>query len=648
MRFLFLTCLISLLSACNSWGQKTIQLEKNDYQIIGNQVQYFIDSIGDFSFTQIQNQKFIPSETEVINFSLTPFTLWVKFELESRSDQLVLLEIGEPNLEFLDLFIVSDGISKSLYQGGFREIFSHRPIKNRKWLFELDIEKDQVQTVYIRMKTGYPMKIPLSVASKNRYIEQANRSNLFWGIYFGILFFAFFYNFFLYLSLRERMYLYYCMYVLFATGFYGGIQGFVFRYIWPNFPDLNPYLPILICLMNLFVFLFTLRFLNIKKTQKLVFYGGWFFVSLYLLAGIINLLGRYDITVIMTQMLSVFMSIYYIYVVVMAIRQKIPNARYFAIAWVQFILLLVVYILTDNGALPANNFTVHSLFIGNALEVLLLSFALGSRINFLKEDNEKKQLRIISQLEENDRLQRSVNEELEQKVKERTAEVVEQKNEAVKQKNRSEKLLLNILPKETAEELKSTGKAEAKLYENVTVLFADMANFTEKSKLLKPQELVAEVNEIFTEFDHIINKYGIEKIKTIGDSYMVASGLPTPNKDHALIMIKAALDMQGYIQKRKTKFEALGKDSFEIRIGIHSGSAVAGVVGFKKFAFDIWGSTVNLASRMEKNGEINKINISRQTYDLVKNNFMCSYRGQIDAKGIGAIEMYFIESEKED
>ena len=241
--------------------------------------------------------------------------------------------------------------------------------------------------------------------------------------------------------------------------------------------------------------------------------------------------------------------------------------------------------------------------------------------------------------------------ELENTVEERTAEVVAEKKEVEKQKavvekekKRSDDLLLNILPEEVAEELKEKGSAEAQLIDEVTILFTDFKGFTQLSEKLTPKELVGEINECFSAFDYIMGKYGVEKIKTIGDAYMAAGGLPTSNTTHATDVLNAAIAIQQYMHEQNTKKAAEGKLFFEIRIGVHSGPVVAGIVGVKKFAYDIWGDTVNTASRMESSGEAGKINISGATYELIKDKFICSHRGKIHAKGKGEIDMYFVES----
>jgi class 3 adenylate cyclase len=207
------------------------------------------------------------------------------------------------------------------------------------------------------------------------------------------------------------------------------------------------------------------------------------------------------------------------------------------------------------------------------------------------------------------------------------------------EKKKSDELLLNILPAETAEELKENGTAKARSFENVTVMFTDFKDFTAIAEKLSAEQLVKEINECFIAFDRIIQKYGIEKIKTIGDAYMAAGGLPTPKSTHAQDVVRAALEIQEFIRARKKE---KGENGFDIRIGIHSGPVVAGIVGIKKFAYDIWGDTVNTAARMESSGVAGKINISAATYELVKNDFHCIPRGKVGAKGKGEIEMYFL------
>ncbi|MCZ2132443.1 MAG: PAS domain S-box protein [Bacteroidetes bacterium] len=209
------------------------------------------------------------------------------------------------------------------------------------------------------------------------------------------------------------------------------------------------------------------------------------------------------------------------------------------------------------------------------------------------------------------------------------------------EKKKSDKLLLNILPKRVANELKNKGKAITEKYDNVTILFTDFKDFTSMSTSISPIKLVEELNEIFGHFDDIVRYFKIEKIKTIGDAYFAACGVPEENKNHAFQCVRAAKEMFGYLEERNKNNEI----QWQMRAGIHSGSVVAGVVGKKKYAFDLFGDTVNTASRMEANGEVGKINISETTYEIIKEKYNCFHRGQISAKGKGYLNMYFVEEQ---
>jgi adenylate cyclase len=208
------------------------------------------------------------------------------------------------------------------------------------------------------------------------------------------------------------------------------------------------------------------------------------------------------------------------------------------------------------------------------------------------------------------------------------------------EKAKSDKLLLNILPFEIANDLKERGNTEPKLYENVTVCFTDMVGFTQQAAKLEPKRLIGELNEIFTAFDTIVERHNCERIKTIGDSYMALCGLPRANSNHAENIIRSAVEMIQYLDKKNLE----SKIEWQMRVGINTGNVIAGVVGIKKYLYDVFGDTINIASRMESCSDPMRINVSESTYDLVSDKFKFEPRGEIEVKGKGAINMFFIKT----
>lgn len=218
--------------------------------------------------------------------------------------------------------------------------------------------------------------------------------------------------------------------------------------------------------------------------------------------------------------------------------------------------------------------------------------------------------------------------------------------ELIYQKEKAEKLLSNLLPKQTAEELQSTGKVSSRRFRMVTVLFSDIHGFTKIVEQMNPEDLIDELDKFFMHFDSIVEKFNIEKIKTVGDAYMCAGGIPNKNRTNPIEVILAAMEIQHYMKNMKINSKAGRKGIWGLRIGIHTGPVIAGVVGTKKVSYDIWGDTVNTASRMESSGAVNQINISGMTYMLIKEFFICEYRGRMPIKYKGNIDMYFVKGFK--
>jgi class 3 adenylate cyclase len=237
----------------------------------------------------------------------------------------------------------------------------------------------------------------------------------------------------------------------------------------------------------------------------------------------------------------------------------------------------------------------------------------------------------------------TANSELEARVAARTEDLDQRNQQLAREKERSEELLLNLLPRQTAMELQKTGQAVPRSFESAIVVFADIVGFTDISEKMTPGELVSELDQVFRAFDHIVQRHGLEKLKTIGDCYMFAGGLPTPDPLSAIAAIQACLEFQEFLQRRKDELERQGKPYFLMRYGINCGPLVAGVVGSKKFAYDVWGSTVNIAARLESAAEVGRVNISESTYELVKDAFHCEARGAITVKHGRQIQMYYVD-----
>lgn len=212
-----------------------------------------------------------------------------------------------------------------------------------------------------------------------------------------------------------------------------------------------------------------------------------------------------------------------------------------------------------------------------------------------------------------------------------------------KERERSDLLLLNILPRSVAEDLKERGKTEPQVYQSATVMFTDFVGFTRIAERMSPRELIDELDKCFSYFDQVTEKYRLEKLKTIGDSFMCAGGLPRANRTHAIDCCLAALEIRNFMEQMRGIKAAQGLDYWELRIGIHTGPLVAGVVGHRKFAYDVWGDTVNTASRLESAGIAGEINISEGTYREVRPFFACEPRGHIAAKNKGTIDMHLVK-----
>jgi len=309
-----------------------------------------------------------------------------------------------------------------------------------------------------------------------------------------------------------------------------------------------------------------------------------------------------------------------LYIFVRSIISRHEGAKSFLLGSLVMVLSIVNDVLHTSLIIHTGHFFPIGLFIFIFSQAYLLS------VRFAKAFTQVEELSVS----------------LESKVIERTKQLEQAKQLVEAEHEKSEKLLLNILPEEVALELKERGQVRPVYFDNASILFTDFEGFTQIAKKLSPQDLVQELDSCFTQFDKIIEDNSLEKLKTIGDSYMCAGGIPRASATHAIDSCLAALQIQIFMNQMRIEKQKMNIPYWQLRLGIHSGPIMAGVVGQKKFAYDIWGDTVNIASRMESSGATGKINISDSTYHLVKDYFDCEYRGEIEAKNSGKVKMYFL------
>jgi class 3 adenylate cyclase len=595
-----------------------------------------------------------------------PLTYWMAFRMANTSDSLRKYFLDFEWWPYVDVYGTAIDGRTVRHTTGHLAPFRQRvyPLANRN-LVPLELPPGEAVDYLVKLTSDRSARaIPVDLQFQVRSPEEIRSWELnMTGLvmfFTGIFLVMFFYHLFVYFSTRDADYLFYLLFLFVLINIPAHNFGYSVQYL-GAFDGFSAFVHKLDVIFSFALGITMLIFANVFfKTRERT---PWLWrISLVVIAlSALCFLPMLQGNVVLANTLIGNISLAGILVIlVIAFHgwyKGYPSAMYFVIAQIFFVAGGLITVLAIVKAIPGSAWTDASVPAGAAIQNILLSFALANKLNLLRKENEASQLKIIHQMEENKKLQDKVNRELEQKVRERTKELdhvngqLQTTNQELSQtlqlvseeRRKSDRLLLNILPETTATELKEKGAAAPRYYKLVSVLFADFAGFSHLASRLSPEEIVRYLNFYFLAFDEIIDRHGIEKIKTIGDAYMCAGGVPLANVTNPVDTVMAAMEMQAFVLASKDKIRQESGVDWDLRIGVHSGELVAGVVGAKKFAYDIWGDTVNVAARLEEKSLPGRVNISAATYELVKDHFECSYRGEIQAKNINLMGMYFVE-----
>ncbi|MBL7812431.1 MAG: hypothetical protein JNL57_09440 [Bacteroidetes bacterium] len=622
---------VFLLIPCRIFSLHILISDKDKTTSVGYQCEYSIDKTGSASLSQMSRSHFETFHQKNLNFGLTPDTYWFRFQLSNATaENHLLLQLSYAHLDSIEIFTMGKDSVVHRQTGGDLYPLSQRQISNQHFCFRLPIPSSTSAWVYIRIHTTSSLQAPVTISTEPTMVQHIQQQNLLYGLYYGVMLVMILYNLFIFFSLRDIRYIFYSISIFFSLLFFLVFNGHAAWLIWPDSIQWNQVsVHFAMGMLTTTTSLFASNFLELRRYARRFNYimianmvAGLFVVgSLYILP--IPLLTRISTFLILFNTLCLVTSGF------VAWRRGNKAARLFVYAWIVYLLGALLLILRNLGMIPATAFTSNIANIGSMAEVVLLSLALADKYRIIRLERESAREELL-------RVQRDANIVLEKKVSDRTRELQQQTEKA-------ESLLLNIFPVEIAEELKASGKSLARRHEHVTVMFTDFVNFTRFSENMSPESLVSELDAYFGKFDEIITRHGLEKIKTIGDAYLCAGGIPTYDPDHAIKVVAAAIEIRDTVQRWREKRESKNLPAFQLRIGIHSGPVVAGVVGTRKFAWDIWGDTVNIAARVEQEGQPGRINISRATWELIQEKYTCTPRGLVHAKNKGEVEMYFVD-----
>jgi len=430
----FVILSLMLLSVNVLWGQENVVRLVSEHEVIQikNQCSYVETPLDTASIESISKQEFIPVEQDVPNFGISSSTYWLKIELENQTSiEDYVLQVAQPILDLVEFYDLTDSGFKSVTLGEHLK-FNTRLYYDPNYLFAFKIEPGTHKTVYVKVQAKENVQVPMSIGSRQSMLALTKKKDVFSGIYIGIMAVMLLYNAFIYISTKDKSYMYYVLYLLFVILTQSSIHGYSFQYLWPNFPWLARFNSFLFpSLVGITGMQFMRVFLHTKRHSKNFDKVFYIVVAGYLLGTSLSFFGFFKSSFYLIEVCAVIASVSMMYMAVRIARTGDRPAFFFSIAWAVFLFGIALYVMKDFGILPYNNFTYYMMPVGSAIEVMLLSFALADRINILKKEKEASQEEALRVSLENERIIREQNAYLEQKVQERTIELQETNEELV-------------------------------------------------------------------------------------------------------------------------------------------------------------------------------------------------------------------------
>lgn len=469
-------------------------------------VEILTDSIGTLSFSDIiSSNQFVKAKQAVLNLDITPYVHWLKFQLKNETEtEDLLLEVNNSTLDIVELYYISEDGKATILKSGEVQKISERKYNDQNFIFNIKIPNGSMQAFFLKVKSGDPSIIPISVGTTQIIFESQIIRELIFGIYSGIIIVMFLYNLFIYFSVRDNNYLYYIAYLFFVGITQLILQGYTYKYLWPNSPWFaNQSIILFGSSSGIAGALFIRHFLLVKKYAPLLNKGLNIIIIIYLVAIPLRALGYDSLSYKIVNALAGIITVYSTIIAVIIVKKKFRPAKFFLLAWSIFIIGVIIFVLANLGILPYNNFTSNIMPLGSAIEIILLSFALADRINILKKEKEESQAQVLETLQENSRIINEQNILLESKVKERTSEL-ETTNKNLKE---TQSQLVN------AEKMASLGQLTAGIAHEIN----NPINFVISN--IKP--LKSDVEDVFSlleKYNDIKDAENIhEKLKEIND-----------------------------------------------------------------------------------------------------------------------------------